>query len=32
MSRLLTAGLALSLAVSAANVVPAKADSDEAFF
>ncbi len=32
MSRLLTAGLALSLAVSAANVVPAKADSDEVFF
>ncbi|MCE7030670.1 hypothetical protein [Jiella avicenniae] len=32
MSRLMTAGLALSLAVSAATIVPAKADSDEAFF
>ena len=32
MSRLMTAGLALSLVVSAATIVPAKADSDEAFF
>ncbi|MBP0617039.1 hypothetical protein [Jiella mangrovi] len=32
MSRLLTAGLALTLALSAVNAAPAKADSDEAFF
>lgn len=32
MSRMLTAGLALTLALSAANVTPALADNDEAFF
>ncbi|TFF27441.1 hypothetical protein E3C22_02990 [Jiella endophytica] len=32
MSRLLTAGVALGLALSAAGVAPARADSDEAFF
>ncbi|MBO0662995.1 hypothetical protein LQ948_08490 [Jiella sp. MQZ9-1] len=32
MSRLLTASLALTLALSAAGIAPARADSDEAFF
>ena len=32
MSRLLTAGLAVSIALSAATITPAKADNDEAFF